>query len=139
MIRPRITNSMKYNLSLYLLTILLICITLVSQGQDLLIKRATTAITIDGVMDEGAWKEADVADRFNQIFPYDSSEAIASTEVRMTYDDDFVYLIAIMHNLGPRKYITPSLRRDFRGRGFDSFTLILDTYKVQGNTSTVHA
>ena len=124
---------MKINLPLYLLTVLLIWITIVSQGQDLLIKRATTAITIDGVMDEGAWKEADVADRFNQIFPYDSSEAIASTEVRMTYDDEFVYLIAIMHNLGPREYITPSLRRDFRGRGFDGFTLVLDTYKDKTN------
>ena len=104
-----------------------------AQGQDLFIKRATTPITIDGVMDEASWEEADVADRFNQTFPYDSSEAIAATEVRMTYDDDFIYLIAIMHNLGPREYVTPSLKRDFRGRGFDGFTLVLDTYKDKTN------
>ncbi len=119
---------MKVNLPLYLLTVLLIWIALDSQGQDLLIKRATTPIIIDGVMDEGAWEEADVADRFNQTFPYDSSEAIAASEVRMTYDDDYVYLIAIMHSLGPREYIIPSLKRDYLSRGFDSFTLIMDTY-----------
>ena len=116
-----------------MISVMLIWSTMESKGQGLLIKRATAPITIDGVMDEGVWEEADVANRFNQIFPYDSSEAIASTEVRMTYDDDFVYVIAIMHNLGPREYITPSLRRDFRGRGFDSFTLILDTYKDKTN------
>ncbi len=118
---------------LYMISVILIWSTMESKGQGLLIKRATTPITIDGVMDEGTWEEADVADRFNQFFPYDSSEAIAATEVRMTYDDDFVYVIAIMHNLGPREYVTPSLRRDFRGRGFDNFTLILDTYKDKTN------
>lgn len=102
-------------------------------GQDLFIKRVSTPIVIDGIMDEAAWKEADVADRFNQYFPYDSSEAVASTEVRMAYDDQFVYFLAIMHNQGPREYITPSLRRDYRGRAYDGFTVVLDTYKDKTN------
>ena len=102
-------------------------------GQDLNIQRATTPIKIDAVMDEGAWKDAEVADRFNQLFPYDTSEAIAQTEVRMTYDDEYLYVIAIMHNLGPRDYVTPTLRRDYRGRAFDGFSLVLDTYKDRTN------
>jgi len=84
-------------------------------------------------MDEGAWVEADVADRFFQYFPYDSSEAIAPTEVRMTYDDDFIYVIAVMKSLGPREYVIPSLRRDYRGEAYDGFTVILDTYKDKTN------
>jgi hypothetical protein len=102
-------------------------------GQDFFIKRATSSINIDGVMDEGAWEEADVADRFNQYFPYDSSEAIAATEVRMTYDDEFLYVIAVLHNLGPREYVTPSLRRDYRGRAYDGFSVVRDTYKEKRN------
>jgi hypothetical protein len=51
----------------------------------------------------------------------------------MTYDDNFVYVIAIMHNLGPREYNTPSVRRDFLSRGFDSFSLVVDTYKDKTN------
>ncbi len=104
-----------------------------ASGQDLLIKKAASPITIDGVMDEKAWEEAEVADHFNQYFPYDSSEAIVATEVRMTYDDDFVYCIAVMHNLGERDYVVPSLRRDFRGEAYDGFTLVLDTYKDKTN------
>ena len=101
--------------------------------QDLHIKKAEGPITVDAIFDESSWQQAEVADKFNQFFPYDTSEAIAATEVRMTYDDEFLYVAAIMRNLGPRDYITPSLRRDFRGRGYDSFTLVLDTYKDRTN------
>jgi hypothetical protein len=120
-------------LSFFLLVLLLTGLVSDLKGQDLHIKRATTPIIIDGIMDEGAWAEADVADRFQQNFPHDSSEAIAPTEVRMTYDDDYIYLIAIMKNLGPRKYVIPSLRRDYRGEAYDGFTVILDTYKDKTN------
>lgn len=113
----------------------LVCISLrlSSFGQNVQIKRIDVPITIDGVMDEAVWAEMDVADRFNQYFPYDSSEAVAQTEVRMAYDDDNLYVIAVMHNLGPRKYVVPSLRRDFRGEAFDGFTVVLDTYKDRTN------
>ena len=124
---------MKINLLLSLLALLLTWFSSEVKGQDLSIKKASTPITIDGIMDEGAWEEADVADRFMQNFPYDSSEAVAPTEVRMTYDEDFVYLIAVMRNLGPREYVVPSLRRDYLGPAYDGFTLILDTYKDKTN------
>lgn len=124
---------MKINLLLSLLALLLTWFSSEVKGQDLSIKKASTLITIDGIMDEGAWEEADVADKFMQNFPYDSSEAVAPTEVRMTYDENFVYLIAVMRNLGPRKYVVPSLRRDYSGEAYDGFTLILDTYKDKTN------
>jgi hypothetical protein len=101
--------------SLAILIIIIAC-PFILKGQDLHIKRANALITVDGIMDERAWEEAEVADHFNQYFPYDSSEAIAATEVRMTYDDNYLYCIAILQNLGPRKYVVPSLRRDFRGK-----------------------
>ncbi len=84
-------------------------------------------------MDEQAWIEADVADDFNQYFPFDTSLATAQTEVRMTYDDPKFVVIGIMHNLGPRDYVVRSLKRDFRGRGYDSFSVVLDTYKDKTN------
>ena len=117
-----------------LLIATLCCLTLSLNAQDqLLIKKASSPINIDGVMDEPAWEEADMASRFNQVFPYDTSEAIAPTEVRMTYDDDFVYVVAVMHNLGPRDYVVQSLRRDYRGPAYDGFTVVLDTYKDKTN------
>jgi len=114
----------------------LLCFTFYSFGafgQGLNIKRATSEIRVDGILDESAWEEAEVADQFNQTFPYDSSKAIVATEVRMTYDDNFIYVIAVMHSLGPREYVTPSLRRDYRGSAYDGFSVVLDTYKDKTN------
>lgn len=103
------------------------------QAQELSIKRATSPIKVDGVMEETAWTQATVTDRFHQYFPSDSIPAKAQTEVRLTYDDKYIYVIAKMHNLGPRKYVTPSLRRDFRGEANDVFTIVLDTYADRNN------
>ena len=105
----------------------------IAQLPGLNIKKATSKITVDGNMDDMDWNKAEVAKDFKQYFPFDSSYAKVQTEVRMTYDDHFIYLFAIMHNLEPRKYITPSLRRDFRGEANDAFVLVLDTY--QDNTN----
>ena len=126
-------RKMKRSLFPSVLFFLIILMQLTVNAQDLLIKRATSPIKIDGIMDEDTWLDADVADHFNQYFPYDSSEAIAPTEVRLTYDDDYIYVIAIMQSLGPRDYVIPSLRRDYRGEAYDGFTVIFDTYKDKTN------
>ncbi len=104
-----------------------------SQPAGLSIRRATGPVTIDAEMNEPDWASADVANKFKQHFPFDSSYARAQTEVRLTYDDHFIYVFAIMHNTGPRKYVTPTLRRDFRGEANDAFVLSLDTYMDNTN------
>lgn len=125
--------QMKFKLFFPLLVFIQTCILLDLNGQDLQINRATSPILVDGIMDEATWETAEIADGFMQNFPYDSSAAIAQTEVRMAYDDDFVYLIAVMQNNGPSSYVVPSLRRDYRGDAYDGFTLVLDTYKDKTN------
>ena len=104
-----------------------------AQLPGLHIKKTTEQITIDAEMNEAVWKDTEVADNFKQYFPFDSSYAKSQTEVRMTYDDQFIYVFAIMHNVGPRTYVTPSLRRDFRGEANDSFVVQFDTF--QDNTN----
>jgi hypothetical protein len=104
-----------------------------SQNNGLHIKRAAGAIVVDGEMNEQDWKDAEVAGHFKQYFPFDSSYCKVPTEVRMTYDDRFIYVFAVMYNLGPRKYVTTSLRRDFSGGFIDTFNVIMDTYKDKTN------
>src|SRR5258708_35217345 len=90
--------------------LLLANISAMPQLPGLNIKKATGQIKIDAVMDEADWQQADVAGHFKQLFPFDSSYAWAQTEVRMTYDDHFIYIFATMHNESElRKYVTPSL------------------------------
>lgn len=117
-----------------LFAILITGIMLPAAAQQLHIKKATGTIEIDGVMDEPDWQTAEVADKFMQFFPSDTSLANAQTQVRMTYDDRFIYVIARMENLvSQRQYITPSLRRDFRGEGNDGITVVLDPFSDRTN------
>lgn len=98
------------------------------------IQRATGNVTLDAVLDEADWQRAAVATNFKQFFPADTSYANSQTEVRMTYDDDFIYIGAKMYNLpGERSYVTPSLRRDYRGEANDGVTVVLDPF--QDNTN----
>ena len=87
------------------------------------IQKATAPIKLDGLLDETSWQQADIGKDYQQQFPSDSIKAIAQTELRFTYDDKFLYIGAKMLNPGPRTYVTPSLRRDFRGGGNDMFVI----------------
>ena len=90
-------------------------------------------IKIDGVLDE-VWSLADSAYDFNQYFPFDSSKAEVPTVAKILYDDNYIYVLGFMYNkAAPRKYVTPSLRRDFRGAANDSFTVIFDPFKDNTN------
>ncbi|WP_420604071.1 DUF5916 domain-containing protein [Flagellimonas sp.] len=97
------------------------------------IKKASGKIIIDAIMNEPDWENAAVAENFWQFFPSDSVPAQADTEVRLVYDEDYLYVLAKMHNLGERSYVTPSLRRDFRGEANDVFSIVLDTYTDKNN------
>jgi hypothetical protein len=94
---------------------------------------ATSAITIDGVMDEQAWQDAEVATDFFMVLPMDTSSARVVTEVRMTYDAQHLYLVAVCHHALPGPYMVESLRRDFVFGKNDNFLLFMDTFDDQTN------
>lgn len=97
------------------------------------VHRATGPIVIDAHMDEEDWRDANVAGSFQQVFPFDSSKAVGQTEVRVTYDDKAIYIYAVMHRTNPGGYVTPSLRRDFRGEAYDALVAQFDTYLDRTN------
>ena len=87
-------------------------------------------------MDEEVWLNAQVLTDFIQQFPLDSVPASTQTEVRLTYDDKNIYFCAKMYNKEKdRKYVTPSLRRDYRGSTNDVITFVIDTYQDNTNAS----
>lgn len=98
------------------------------------IKKAVSPVVIDGVMDEQAWKEAEVATDFFMITPMDTSSARLRTDVRMTYDDENLYIVAINYRLNPGDdNVVASMRRDFNFGQNDNFIFFLDTYDDQTN------
>ncbi|WP_158010870.1 DUF5916 domain-containing protein [Hymenobacter lapidarius] len=94
--------------------------------------RTATPITLDGVLDEAAWQGADVATNFTQNFPYDSARARSPTEVRVLYDEQFVYIGAVCHDTLPGDVVVSSLRRDFSSVS-DLFEVYVDPFEDRTN------
>ena len=104
------------------------------EGQSIGIKRIAEPIKIDGVINESSWEIADSAYHFTQNFPTDSLLATAPTVAKILYDEDNIYVLGIMYNRpGERGYVTPSLRRDFRGAANDSFSVVFDPFSDKTN------
>ncbi|MEO7990027.1 MAG: DUF5916 domain-containing protein [Chryseolinea sp.] len=104
-----------------------------NQAYVLNLRHASSAIVIDGIMDESGWKDTDVARDFNMVLPMDTTLANVLTEVRMTHDEENLYLIAICYNGKPGPYMVESLRRDFNFGKNDNFLLFMDTFDDQTN------
>ncbi len=92
------------------------------------IKRATSSILLDGILDEADWLKAEISDDFLQRYPYDSSNSDLITEVRVTYDDKFLYVGSVCYTENEKDYVINSLRRDFRSSGNDAFYFIINPF-----------
>ena len=101
--------------------------------RDLQVKKSTSKINIDGLLNESSWEQAEIATDFWQYFPYDTSQSITASEVKVTYDDNFMYFGFKVMDPVKGDYITSSLRRDFRGPQNDVITVVLDPFMDQTN------
>jgi hypothetical protein len=97
------------------------------------IKKAKCPLQIDGILSEDCWKEAEVANTFYCNFPYDTGAACTRTDVRMTYDDEALYLSAVCYDTLPGDYVIQSLKRDFSYPVSDAFTVVLDPFDDKTN------
>ncbi len=96
------------------------------------ISKNSLPIKIDGIIEEEAWQKTQLATDFYMMLPMDTSKANLRTEVRMTYDDKFIYISG--DNYIPHKtYMVESLRRDWNFGKNDNFLLIMDTFNDQTN------
>ncbi|MEX0945291.1 MAG: DUF5916 domain-containing protein [Balneolaceae bacterium] len=100
----------------------------VNSHYELHIQKMSGIITLDGVIDEGDWIQADVADEFFMVTPYDTSYSEAKSEIRMTYDEDAIYLSLIFFDVISAPRVVESLRRDFAFGTNDNFLLFLDPF-----------
>ncbi|MCC5936654.1 MAG: carbohydrate binding family 9 domain-containing protein [Lunatimonas sp.] len=97
------------------------------------IKKSSSPIIVDGVMDEQGWADAEVATDFFMILPMDTSFSQVRTDVRMTYDDQNLYILVINFHAVPGPYYVESLRRDFSFGKNDNFLLFMDPFDDQTN------
>lgn len=104
-----------------------------NESYQLHIKKTTSPINIDGEINDEAWSHAQLANNFHMMLPMDTSRARVRTDVRMTYDDDHIYVLAECYNLLPGSYVVESLRRDFAYTKNDNFLLFIDPFEDATN------
>ncbi|WP_299228023.1 DUF5916 domain-containing protein [uncultured Psychroserpens sp.] len=99
----------------------------VSQGKkQLQIERTTTPPKIDGILDDAVWQNANIATNFIQYQPEMGVVAPEAqrTEVKMTYDDNAIYVAAYLYD-DPNEIMKQLTSRDNFGQT-DFFSLVLN-------------
>jgi RluA family pseudouridine synthase len=94
---------------------------------------ATGPMIIDGVLDEEVWQRAAAAADFVQADPEEGRPATESTEVRVAYDADYLYVAAWCRDTSPGRIVVNEIRKDFAGRDQDTFEVLLDTFADRRN------
>ena len=94
------------------------------QEYQLQINKTSEKIKLDGKLEEAVWQNANEASDFWYSFPIDDKRAELSTKVKVTYDDDFIYVAATMHD--PNGTIIQTLKRDVDFWSGDNIVVVLD-------------
>ncbi len=94
--------------------------------------RITEPIKIDGSLDEVIWQQAEIATNFIQNRPTPGPKEVHPTQVRVLYDDESIYVGAIMHDVSPDSIFRQLGKRDDFGNT-DFFGVFFDTYNDQIN------
>lgn len=109
----QLSKQWRFHLYVGLCALLPIFLTAQNQpGAELRIKKASSKIILDGVLDEPAWQAADVAGNWYLNYPVDTARALFQTEARLTFDDEALYISFVCYDDDTPDIIN-SLRRDF--------------------------
>ena len=86
-----------------------------------------SAPSIDGVLDDAGWGEAIPIVDFSQKVPLEGAEPSVSTEVRLLYDENALYVGARMYHPDPASIRTTLTRRDGDSDA-ERLVIFLDTF-----------
>lgn len=106
-----------------------------ASGQDsiipkrfLTIAKTTTPPVMDGNLNDACWMSANLAENFVQYEPNIRQNPTASTEVRLCYDQDNIYVSAVLHD-DPKLILKELCSRDqYYSANTDFFAISFDTY-----------
>ena len=101
--------------------------------REILARRASGPIKLDGVLDEEVWTRAGASSGFVQSEPREGQPATEQTEVYLAYDAENLYIAAFMHDGAPDREVVNDIRKDFREEDQDDFEVILDTFRDRRN------
>ena len=115
-----------------LLVILLLAIAVKITAQEKKTVKAlyiTTPLTIDGVLDEPVYSEAQPAKDFFQLQPYNGHPSYQPSEVYFFYDQNAIYVGAMLYDSAPDSIFNLFSERDNIGTS-DYFGVYIDPYNA---------
>ncbi|MBX2914663.1 MAG: carbohydrate binding family 9 domain-containing protein [Cyclobacteriaceae bacterium] len=115
------------------LFLLLLNLNTFAQNEILTAEPTTETIVIDGNLNEAVWQQEPAIKTFFRNFPDNDSIAAYSTEVWITYNNEFVYVAARMFRNPRATYSITSLQRDFMVLDNDAFGIIVDPFRDKTN------
>jgi hypothetical protein len=125
-----------YNLKSYLFLFAVLINITVSDAQQFNATRANSLIILDGKLDEADWKNTDTLGNFMQTDPNPGADATEKTEVRILYNDTYLFIGVHAFDSVPSGLIRLGLERDFSLGIDDCTSFIIDTYNDK-STGTV--
>jgi len=95
------------------------------------LQRIEGTINLDGFADEAAWQSVDALP-LQMYEPIPKGEMTERTEIRVGYDDDYMYVSGKLYDSDPENIRANTLYRD-RWSGDDTFGIVLDTFNDNEN------
>jgi hypothetical protein len=95
-------------------------------------------VTIDGVLDEPAWRDADVAEQFTQADPTEGAPPSGATQVRVLAGPKAIVIGIECDDADPAGIVSFSKQRDPVLRSEDHVRIVLDTF-LDGRSGYVFA
>ncbi|MGZ8809183.1 MAG: DUF5916 domain-containing protein, partial [Mycobacterium sp.] len=89
--------------------------------------RTTAPPVLDGKTDDEAWVKAQVIDQFLEYEPKEGVETRFKTEVRVTYDEKYLYILGRMFDPAPDSIVSLLSRRDVRTQS-EQLKIMIDSY-----------
>lgn len=96
------------------------------------IQRIEGTITLDGKPNEPAWKKIRPFP-VTQLFPTYQAPPTEKTEIRLAYDDKFIYAAGYLYDSEAEKIMAPSRKRDYFAANTEWFGIVLDTFNDKEN------
>jgi len=94
-------------------------------SRSITVVRTASKIIADGKLDEEIWQTAPLADSFINKWPTDTGRARLQTEVRIVYDDQYIYF-GIKAYMADKLPVIQSLKRDINPYYSDGVSVVLD-------------
>lgn len=112
---------------MFLLLCLLLSDPALANEPELTITRTDSPPVIDGQLNDEVWKTAARVEQFTQRVPVTGAPVSEKTEAYISYDRDYLYVAARLHDREAEKIVARELREDEKMINDDIFTVSIDS------------